>query len=125
MPARHADGMSIWQFTRFRVSADREPAVLRARGASLQPCWTARPELQAAYLIQLAEGDWLDITVWAGHAGDAADERSADPALPASRTVFFDLIEELIGEESGVIIREDRQPDRHLERQPEHQPGRR
>lgn len=101
--------MTTWQFTRFRVAAGREPAVLRARQESLWPCWTEHPPLQAAYLVQLAEGEWLDITVWAGPYGDGADE-PAHPALPASRSVFFEQIDELIGEEIGVVIREDPPP---------------
>jgi hypothetical protein len=37
MAAEHAGGMTIWQFTRFRVGADREAAVLLAREASTRP----------------------------------------------------------------------------------------
>jgi hypothetical protein len=84
MAAEHAGGMTIWQFTRFRAGADREAAVLLAREASLQPCWTARPALQAAYPVRLADGEWLDITVWAAQDQDTVDG-PADPALPASR----------------------------------------
>jgi hypothetical protein len=98
--------MSIVQFTRFRVTADREPAVLAARQASLQACRGSEPELRGAYLVRLADGEWLDIAVWAGQPGtDAFD----DPARAASRPAFYGQIEELLGEECGILI-EDAQP---------------
>ena len=61
--------MTIVQFTRFRTTPQREPAVLKARQASLQACQGGKPELRAAYLIRLADGEWLDIAVWAGRPG--------------------------------------------------------
>ena len=46
--------MSIVHFTRFRVTAGREPAVLEARQASLRACQGSEPELRRAYLVRLA-----------------------------------------------------------------------
>lgn len=96
--------MTVVQFTRFRVPAQRERAVLAARLAALQACGGGTPVLEAAYLIRLADGDWLDIAVWAGQPGiDAFD----DPAQSASRSAFFAQIDELLGEEHGILIYSD------------------
>ena len=96
--------MTIVQFTRFRTTPQREPIVLKARQASLRACRGAEPELRAAYLIRLADGEWLDIAVWAGRPGAEAFD---DPAQAASRAAFYDQIDELLGEESGILVRQD------------------
>jgi hypothetical protein len=93
--------MSIVQFTRFRVTADREPSVLAARQASLQACRGTEPELRGAWLVRLADGEWLDIAMW---AGQPATEAFDDPAQAASRTAFYGQIEELLGEECGILV---------------------
>jgi len=99
--------MTVVQFTRFRVPAQRERDVLAARLAALQACRGGAPELEACYLVRLTDGDWLDIAVRAGHPGiDAFD----DPAQAASRGTFYDQIDELIGEECGVLVHPDPQP---------------
>jgi hypothetical protein len=97
--------MSIVQFTRFRVTADREPALLAARQASLRACRGSEPELRGAYLVRLADGEWLDIAVWAGQPGTEAFD---DPAQAASRTAFYGQIEELLGEECGILVEDAR-----------------
>ena len=99
--------MTTVQFTRFRVAADRETAVLRARQESLRPCWTADPPLRAAYLVRLGDDEWLDIAVWAGQ--DCGEP--ADAALPSARLQFFAQLDELVGEECGVIESEDLPPE--------------
>ena len=93
--------MSIVQFTRFRVTADREPAVLAARQACLRACRGSEPELRGAYLVRLDDGEWLDIAVWGGQPGAEAFD---DPAQAASRAAFYGQIEELVGEESGILV---------------------
>jgi hypothetical protein len=93
---------TIWQFTRYRVNTSREQAVHAARQASLEQCWTTCPALQAAYLLRLGDGDWLDITVWAAH--DCAGE--AQPSRPAARNQFFEQLDELIGEECATAVAE-------------------
>jgi hypothetical protein len=93
--------MSIVQFTRFRVTAGREPAVLEARQASLRACQGSEPELRRAYLVRLDDGEWLDIAVWAAQPGT---ETLADPAQAASRTAFYRQIDELLGEECGILV---------------------
>ncbi len=95
--------MTIVHFTRFRVAEHHEPAVLEARQASLLACHGAEPELRGAYLIRLADGEWLDIALWAGQPGPG------DSALPASRSAFYAQIDELLGEECGILV-EDAQP---------------
>jgi len=93
--------MTVVQFTRFRVTARRERAVRAARLAALQACRGGTPELEAAYLVRLADGDWLDIAVWAGQPRiDALD----DPEQAASRGAFYDQIDELLGEECGILV---------------------
>jgi hypothetical protein len=96
--------MTIVQFTRFRTTPQREPAVLQARQASLRACWGTEPELCGAYLIRLADGEWLDIVMWAGGPGSEAFD---DPAQAASRAAFYDQIDELLGEESGILVHQD------------------
>lgn len=99
--------MTIVQFTRFRTTPQREPAVLKARQASLRACRGTEPELRAAYLIRLADGEWLDIAVWAGRPGSEAFD---DPAQAASRAVFYEQIDELLGEECGILVHTDAGP---------------
>jgi hypothetical protein len=93
--------MSIVQFTRFRVTADRERAVLEARLASLRACHGAEPELRGAYLVRLGDNEWLDIAMWAGQPGTKDFD---DPARAASRAVFYGQIDELLGEEYGILV---------------------
>lgn len=99
--------MTIVQFTRFRTTPQRELAVLKARQASLRACRGAEPELRAAYLIRLGDGEWLDIAVWAGRPGAEAFD---DPAHAASRAAFYAQIDELLGEECGILVRQDAGP---------------
>jgi len=99
--------MTTVQFTRFRTTPQREPTILKARQASLLACRGSEPQLRAAYLIRLADGDWLDIAVWAGRPGAEAFD---DPAQAASRAAFYDQIDELLGEESGILVRQDACP---------------
>jgi len=89
------------QFTRFRLAAQRERAVLAARLAALRACRGCEPELQAAYLIRLAGGDWLDIAVWAGQPRPGAFD---DPGRPVARGTFFAQIDQLLGEECGILV---------------------
>ncbi len=93
--------MSIVQFTRFRVTAGREAAVLAARHASLRACQGSEPELRGAYLIRLPGGEWLDIAMWAGRPGIEVFD---DPAQAASRAAFYGQIDELLGEECGILV---------------------
>ena len=99
--------MTIVQFTRFRTTPQRETAVLKARQALLRACRGAQPELRAAYLIRLADGEWLDIAVWAARPGAEAFD---DPAQAASRAGFYAQIDELLGEECGILVRQDAGP---------------
>ena len=99
--------MSIVHFTRFRVTAGREPAVLEARQASLRACQGSEPELRRAYLVRLDDGEWLDIAVWAGQPGTGA---LADPAQAACRTAFYGQIDELLGEECGILVEDGGPP---------------
>jgi hypothetical protein len=99
--------MTIVQFTRFRTTPQREPAVLEARQASLRACRGAEPELRGAYLIRLPDGEWLDIVVWAGQPGSEAFD---DPMRAVSRAAFYAQIDELLGEESGILVHQDAGP---------------
>jgi hypothetical protein len=99
--------LTIVQFTRFRTTPQREQAVLGARQASLQACRGAEPEFRGAYLICLADGEWLDIVMWAGRPGRAAFD---DPTRAAARAAFYEQIDELLGEESGILVHQDASP---------------
>lgn len=68
---------------------------------ALQACRGGTPELEAAYLVRLADSAWLDIAAWAGQPGvDVFD----DPAQAASRSAFYGQIDELLGEECGTLV---------------------
>jgi hypothetical protein len=97
--ARHEPAMT-WQFMRFRVVPTREREVLAARRASLQGCWDASPPLRAAYLLRLADQEWLDVTIWAGQVCCEA----VISAPSAARSVFFDQLDELVGEECAITV---------------------
>jgi hypothetical protein len=96
--------MTIVQFTRFRVAARREPDVFAARLASLRACRDAEPRLRGAYLVRLADGEWLDIAVWSGEPGAGCFD---DPGQVASRREFYGQIDELLGEECGTLVIEE------------------
>lgn len=96
--------MTLVQFTRFRVAVQNEQAVLEARQVSLQACRGAEPALCGAYLVRLADGEWLDIAMWAGQPGTEAFD---DPGQAASRAGFYGQIDELLGEECGILIHDE------------------
>lgn len=93
--------MSIVQFTRFRVGPGQRAAVLEARRASLLACQGSEPALRAAYLVRLDDAEWLDIAVWDSRPGNEAFD---DPAQAASRAVFYGMLDELLGEECGILV---------------------
>ena len=93
--------MSIVQFTRFRVAPDRKAAVLAARQSALRACQGSEPVLRAAYLVRLDDGEWLDIAVWDSRPGNEAFD---DPVQAASRAVFYERLDELLGEECGILV---------------------
>ena len=45
--------------------------------------------------------------IWAGQPGSEAFD---DPARAASRVAFYDQIDELLGEESGILAHQDAGP---------------
>lgn len=96
------------QFTRFRVPPGREPAVLAARRASLQACRGTEPGLCGAYLIRLDDGEWLDIAMWAAQPGSDVFD---DPRQAAARAAFYGQIDELVGEECGILVHQGADPD--------------
>lgn len=93
--------MGIVRFTRFRVAAEREQHVLAARLTSLRACHGSEPGLRGAYLVRLGDNEWLDIAMWDGHP---RAEDLDDPARAAARSVFYGQIDELLGEECGIIV---------------------
>jgi hypothetical protein len=76
--------MTVVQFTRFR--ATREQAVLDARLVALRACRGTEHELHGAYLIRLADGDWLDIAVWAGQPGGPRHWTTPPGRCPGARS---------------------------------------
>jgi hypothetical protein len=98
------EAMTFVQFTRFRLATQNEQVVLEARQASLLACRGTDPELCGAYLVRLADGEWLDIAIWAGQPGMEAFD---DPGQAAARAGFYGQIDELIGEECGILIHAD------------------
>jgi hypothetical protein len=96
--------MTFVQFTRFGMPEGRRATLLAARRESLATCRAAHPELRGVFLVRLEGGDWLDIAIWAGH-NDSGRQTAPFPP-PGARAQFFEQIDELIGEESGLMVAE-------------------
>jgi len=93
--------MTVAQFTRFRIGEDQVASMLAASRTALDSNVTTNTELQRVLLVRLDGGDWLDIALWADDS--TADDAGSLP-LPRSREELFSHIEELLGEESGLVI---------------------
>jgi quinol monooxygenase YgiN len=92
--------MTTVELTRFRVDPDQEGNLLRARPAMLADFRADRAGFLDARLVQLAEGQWLDIVIWRS-AADFAASRAKGANLPGI-SAFFAVIAELISAEQGT-----------------------
>jgi hypothetical protein len=90
--------MAVVQFTRFGAAVEHHGLLVAAWRTSVEACRTAHPALLEALLVQVDGGEWLDIAIWASPGALTAD------ASPNARDEFFGAIEELMGEEMGVVM---------------------
>ncbi|GAA1838677.1 hypothetical protein [Agromyces salentinus] len=87
------------ELTRFR--ANDALALLSARPGMLADFRADRDGFVGARLVQLADGEWLDIVEWASDA-DFAASRDKGANLPGIER-FFAAIDELISSEQGEL----------------------
>jgi hypothetical protein len=93
--------MAWVEFVRFRVSPSRAESWLSARSRAIE-AFRSRRRLQAAYLVKLDQGEWLDVIVWAGNPA-ATDPVPTGADLPEV-AAYLDHMAEILGEERGVLI---------------------
>jgi hypothetical protein len=95
--------MSMVEFLRFRIRPNRADALLSARAEAVDALRT-RPGFRSAYLVELEEEEWLDVTIWDGveSAADSIDDGGKLPAVAA----YNDLITEVVGEERGLLVQD-------------------
>ena len=60
-------------------------------------------------LARVGDGEWLDITVWAGQGCS----ETTDPELPSARSAFFSQLDTVTGDECGTLIAEHLPLQRH------------
>jgi quinol monooxygenase YgiN len=94
--------MITTELTRFRVSADRRDALLAARPQMLRDFAADRAGFLGAALVELPDGEWLDIVRWRS-AADFATSRAKGANLPGI-AAFFAAIDELVAAEEGTEI---------------------
>jgi hypothetical protein len=93
--------MSWVDFVRFRVSPTGAESLLSARAGAIE-AFRSRRGLRAAYLVELEEGEWLDVIVWDGDEG-ASDSFKTGADLPEV-VGYLDHMTEVLGEERGILI---------------------
>jgi Antibiotic biosynthesis monooxygenase len=89
------------ELTRFRVSSEHATDLIAARGGMIADFQADREGFLGAKLIQLSDGEWLDIVEWRSPA-DFAASRAKGGNLPGIRA-FFALIDELVSTEEGTL----------------------
>ncbi|ONI67163.1 hypothetical protein BWI15_28800 [Kribbella sp. ALI-6-A] len=93
--------MTAVELTRFTVSAGKTAELLAARPAMLADFAADRAGFLSARLVQLPDGEWLDIVEWAT-SEDYAASRAKGPNLPGIAR-FFAAIDALVTAEEGVL----------------------
>ncbi|WP_440071469.1 antibiotic biosynthesis monooxygenase family protein [Streptosporangium sp. OZ121] len=88
------------EITRFRVSPERAADLLAARSGMIADFQSDRDGFLGARLVQLPDGEWLDIVEWRSPA-DFAASRAKGGNLPGIQA-FFALIDELVSSEEGT-----------------------
>jgi hypothetical protein len=99
--------MVLVVFTRFRLVAGDDSALLEKRRASLEACRAANPGLVQVLLVRMDGSEWLDVAFWHdGSGGEGA------PTLPPTdaRIDFFDSDVEFLGEDVGTLVAEPTPP---------------
>jgi hypothetical protein len=94
----------IVQFIRFNLPADQETPILDAQRVSTDECRASHPELREVLLVRLEGGDWLDIALWDSETQTSILNDAEFPP-PDARRDFFDQIDQLLGQETGQLVR--------------------
>jgi hypothetical protein len=93
--------MQIVCFTRFHVRGEPLEPMLEARRAWTSDC-EACDAFRGGLLVALADGDWLDISIW-----DPPETEDVERLTDTSLVEFVDRIggpgAEILGQESGVL----------------------
>jgi hypothetical protein len=92
--------MAMVELTRFQVAADRREALLAARPEMLRDFAADREGFIDARLVELPEGEWLDIVRWRS-ADDFATSRDKGANRPGIQA-FFGVISAVISSELGL-----------------------
>ena len=92
--------MAIIELTRFQVAADQRDALLASRPDMLREFAADREGFIDARLVELPDGEWLDIVRWRSSADfDASRKKGANrPGIQA----FFGAISRVISSEEGA-----------------------
>ncbi|WP_432944771.1 hypothetical protein ACQPXM_03785 [Kribbella sp. CA-253562] len=93
--------MTAVELTRFKVAAEKTGELLAARPGMLADFAADRQGFLSARLVQLPDGEWLDIVEWAT-SEDFATSRAKGPNLPGIAR-FFAAIDSLVSAEEGVL----------------------
>ncbi|ETK32971.1 hypothetical protein MPTA5024_26915 [Microbispora sp. ATCC PTA-5024] len=88
------------ELTRFRVSPERATDLVAARAGMIADFQADRDGFLGATLVQLPDGEWLDIVEWRSPE-DFAASRSKGGNLPGIQA-FFALIDEVVSMEEGT-----------------------
>jgi hypothetical protein len=99
--------MTVVVFTRFRLVAGDESALLEMRWASLESCRATHPGLGQVFLVCMDESEWLDVAFW--HDGSGGEGATPFPPTDA-RIDFFDRSVEFLGEDVGALVVEPTRP---------------
>lgn len=92
--------MTVIELTRFRVDADRGEEMLAARPGMLGDFEADRTGFLGATLVELAEGEWLDVVRWRT-SEDFAESRAKGANLPGI-AAFFGAIAQVVSSEEGT-----------------------
>lgn len=94
--------MTSVEIVRLKVAPRDRRAFEAARREMVADFETDRRGFLSARLVELHDGDYLDVVEWASSA-DFAESRAKGANLPGIRG-FFDLIEEVVDSAEGVLV---------------------
>jgi hypothetical protein len=94
--------MATIELTRFRVSGARRDALLAARPQMISDFVADRAGFLGATLVELPDGEWLDVVRWRSSADLAASR--AKGANRAGIAAFFAAIDALVNAEEGMEV---------------------
>jgi quinol monooxygenase YgiN len=93
--------MTTVEITRFRTHPGRSADVEAARPAMVASFRDDVAGFIRADLVQMGEDEWIDFIVW--ESPEAYETSRAHASTTSAAAAFFDLITELISQESGTL----------------------